>query len=300
MKLDVTHIHLVKNVTDDEERREVPKWKRITLSILDSMEYKANDPKFRQKVLDLGNEIIQSTILLMIRDNKKEFKAHGTGVLYRNDFQYFIITAAHVKEKEQLFAASGNSVRMLGGRVKNGIPTDRNVDLCCFNIDLPTVEFLRKGYEFISKPKLHLAHDPQMFLKYLVVGFPARISDINVNEGKIKASARYYNLIMSKENVYNYYGLDRGTQYALDFKGKMENYSNHKKQKIGEPHGLSGSGLWIIVQKDDTLYNFDVRLIGIMTEYRSGKYHCLIGNKINIISAQLEDTGGTGFYTNKS
>jgi hypothetical protein len=263
------------------------------------MDYNAEDSIFRKKIQDLGNKIILSTLVLLVKDKKGNFKAHGTGVLYKNDFQYFIITAAHVLDKVHLFALAGNSIRILRGRVKTLLKSNNNIDLCCYNIDLPTVQFLQESYTFISKPRLHLSHAPETFLKYLVVGFPADITKIDLAADKVVLSPHYYNLKMSKENVYSYYSLDSNNQYALDFKGKMENYVKYKKQNIGEPYGLSGSSLWLIVQKDDTPYNFDVKLIGIMTEFRKGKYHCLIGYKIKMILSQLDDIGGKVFYANK-
>ena len=51
-------------------------------------------------------------------------------------------------------------------------------------------------------------------------------------------------------------------------------------------HGLSGCGLWLMMPNmSDNSY--DYRLVGIMTDYRKGKYYCLIGNKIHLLIEAL-------------
>ena len=260
------------------------------------MDYNAQDPKFRQSLIGIGDDILKSTIQFFVKEDELNYKPYGTGVLYSNAFQYFIITAAHVTDK-QLFVVSGNELMALTGIKKIINSNSKNIDLCYIIIDTRMLSFLKKNYHSISKENVYLSHTPTQTLNYLVVGFPANTQKLNL-EGRLnRVSLRYYNLKMSKENVYDYCKIDKTVQYALDFKGKMENYENSEIKKIGEPFGLSGSGLWMLVQKEkDVMYSLGYKLIGIMTEFRKGRYHCLIGNKIEFISKKLEDIGGPVFY----
>ena len=51
-------------------------------------------------------------------------------------------------------------------------------------------------------------------------------------------------------------------------------------------YGISGCGLWYIMYNLDpntNKYWVDYRLIGIKTQFRKGKYFCLIANKIHLV-----------------
>lgn len=84
----------------------------------------------------------------------------------------------------------------------------------------------------------------------------------------------------------------------MEFKGYDTSIESGEGLKvISDPYGLSGCGLWYIVV-NKTLegnYELDFRLIGIMTECRKGKFHCLIGNKIYIILKAFTDFEGVKF-----
>ncbi len=57
-------------------------------------------------------------------------------------------------------------------------------------------------------------------------------------------------------------------------------------------YGISGCGVWLcLLYQDGDSIRTDFRLIGIMTEFRKGKYHCLIGDRIELILNQLQTEG---------
>jgi len=96
---------------------------------------------------------------------------------------------------------------------------------------------------------------------------------------------------MSKEEVYEYYKFDIHKDYILDFAGRgIDLQTDEKSGKISDPNGMSGCGLWLLTEKPSTdTYDLQYHLIGIMTEFRKGKYHCLIGNRIELVISALID-----------
>ncbi|MBF1998936.1 hypothetical protein H0I59_11190, partial [Flavobacterium psychrophilum] len=63
-------------------------------------------------------------------------------------------------------------------------------------------------------------------------------------------------------------------------------------------YGLSGGGLWYIIidfDKDKNEIVSEAFLIGIMTEFRRGKYDCLIANRIEIILKMIQNNEGADF-----
>jgi hypothetical protein len=105
----------------------------------------------------------------------------------------------------------------------------------------------------------------------------------------INTIASTFNLKKANEKAHEFHKINNDYQILLDFKGKLENYKSNKKEKIPDPYGLIGSGLWGLFQKpESTKYELECKLVGIMTEFRKRKYHCLIGNKIEVLVESIE------------
>jgi membrane protease subunit (stomatin/prohibitin family) len=83
----------------------------------------------------------------------------------------------------------------------------------------------------------------------------------------------------------------------MEFKGKGVDIKTGRSLKFKTEHyGLSGCGLWLtFMNHDGTKFNSEAKLIGIMTEFRRGKYDCLIGNKIEVILIALQEFEGLKF-----
>ena len=83
-----------------------------------------------------------------------------------------------------------------------------------------------------------------------------------------------YFMAPSKPKVYDYYKLKPENHISLEFKGKGKDVVTGDIKKIrGDHHGLSGCGLWLIIlNKNGSGYDYDFRLIGIMTDFRRGKF----------------------------
>jgi len=98
---------------------------------------------------------------------------------------------------------------------------------------------------------------------------------------------------MVNEKIYTYYHLDTKKNFVLNFAGKGVDLETGKKSdKINDPYGMSGCGLWYLqVRPEYGKMVLDYFLIGIMTSFEKYKYHVLIGNKIELIMADLEKTG---------
>ena len=87
--------------------------------------------------------------------------------------------------------------------------------------------------------------------------------------------------------------------FILDMKGKGTDISTGKPSKIDDQfYGISGCGLWFLIFNNNPTtgeLSLDYRLIGIMTEFRKGKYYCLIGNKIRLILNAMTAIDGLKF-----
>lgn len=248
------------------------------------MDYNTEAKEFKNSILMLGDKRRAFTVQLFKKKLEDIFKPQGTGVLFRSPSGYFVLTAAHVLEDAPLFAIADNYIQLLSGEYEEiDNKPKRTIDIGYIKLNDTAITFLQKSYQFLAEDDLHLSHVPASVLQYVVIGFTERETRINATENKVRAIASYFNLQMAKNEVYRYFDLEGSKQYALDFKGKLENYQTGIKEKIHDPYGLSGAGLWIVVQKKNAeMYEFQLRLIGIMTEFKKSRYHCLIANKIEV------------------
>ena len=163
------------------------------------------------------------------------------------------------------------------------------------------VEELKGIYSFIGLDDFRDHYNYFDAAQYCVFGFPEE-SKMKVGE-KIVSVAQGYLLNMSKKKVLDYYKLDPLGYFSLEYKGKgVDIRDGSKKKTIKEPYGLRGCGLWLLIpSKDPTneTYKIEGKLIGIMTEFKKGKYHCLVGNKINIVIKALSDFEGLKYKSTK-
>ena len=82
-------------------------------------------------------------------------------------------------------------------------------------------------------------------------------------------------------------------------KGKGTDVKTKQPTKIeANFYGISGGGLWFLTYNSDenlNVHSIDYKLIGIMTEFKKGKYYCLIANKIHLILEALTVIEGYEF-----
>lgn len=161
-------------------------------------------------------------------------------------------------------------------------------------LDDAIASILVRTYEFIPVNKINYFHNALPYTQYIVAGYPEVNINVDVTQKKITTGCSIFLLTMAKEKVYQYYGLDASRHYILTFAGKgTDMETNERTAKIEDPHGMSGCGLWLLTEKPNTdAFQLQYHLIGIMTEFRKDKYHCLIGNRIDLIMAALVQLEG--------
>ena len=65
--------------------------------------------------------------------------------------------------------------------------------------------------------------------QYCVIGFPE--SNIKIDGGKLMTGASAYFVKPSSEKTYDYYGIKKEIQYAMEFKGKGTDLETGKIKK---------------------------------------------------------------------
>lgn len=249
--------------------------------------------EFDKLAFEIGKQIHRHTIQLLVKGGEYGYKPHGSGVLIFTNSKCMIVTASHVTENivdESLFVNSNQGIiPVIGALRETDLGKDKNTDLAYIILDDSLASILVQSYEFLPIKKIGKEHQPVRVNQYLVVGYPETNIRSDKKKRKIYSGSSIFLLTPSKVKVYEHYKFDVNKDYILDFAGKGINLETDEKSgKIEDPYGISGCGLWLLTEKQGTdTFELDYFLIGIMTELKKGKHHCLIGNRIDLIIEAL-------------
>jgi len=259
------------------------------------------NPEIDRAVSDIStNKILRHTCQFFAPNKKtknSELTPYGSGVFVEVLGEHFIITASHVAEylyEDQLFIRINKTkyVSVVGEVATSAIDSQERVDLAIIKIDSRILPDLLRPYIFLPLEKFRSHNLLPDVTQYCIIGYP-EVNQKREN-GILETGAEAFYTVASKANVYEYYKLNPQHVYALTLQRKGISLESGDKVKVNtKVHGMSGCGLWLLIPSlEDEVYSVDYRLIGIMTEYRQGKYFCLIGNKISLVISALREIVG--------
>lgn len=250
--------------------------------------------KFTKEIDDLinkmtGEKILRHTCQLLVKNSNGHLKPHGSGVFIIAGEVHFLVTASHVtkdwSDENQLYIRIGktNHVSLVGELRETDLDRDDKVDLAYIKIDERILSDLQKPYIFLSVSRIRDHKKLVDGTNYCIMGYPEK-NMANI-DGKIEPVAQAYYVSPSSQKVYEHYKFDQDIFYMFEMKGKGENIKTGKITKTGTHfYGISGCGVWqMILDVDGETPSIDYRLVGIMTEFRKGKYLTLIGIRIKLI-----------------
>lgn len=241
----------------------------------------------------INSKILRHTIQFLNRVNGK-LKPFGSGVFAKIHNTYFIITASHVAsffeeypDEELKIKVSNNFFIPVLGEIKYSIiEKSERIDLAYIKLDKHTSFNLSKAYIPVTLEKFRHHNNLLNGTNYCVLGYPA----VNVTkEGEpFNTGAAYFlGSPPTDDKPYQLYKFNKRDHIILNVKGKGTDVRTNKKGKIiSQFHGISGCGLWFLLIYDNPVTGkteVDYRLVGIMTEFRTGKYFCVIANRIWLI-----------------
>jgi len=254
--------------------------------------------QFDQFAFEFGKEqIFKHTCQLLTKGGKYGYKPLGTCVLMTVDNKYFLLTASHVTkilETQFIYINVNSKFVIVSGLLRDtDLSKDKKIDLSYIQLETQVAEVLSQTYNFLNIDKIGHSHEPKNSHQYIVVGYP----EINVStEGKtVYSGANILLLAGAKNEVYDFYKFNKEAHFLLGFAGRGFDLETSKKSdKLGDPYGMSGCGLWHISASFDIEKKLvcDYMLVGIMIGFRKGKYHVLIGNRIEYLIDALINLEG--------
>jgi hypothetical protein len=263
---------------------------------LSEAEIAALNATFDRSALQLSKTHLHyHTIQLLNRSKSGEIRyaPGGSGVLVQMGQRYFIFTAAHVTanfEQEGLFVNTRIGIRHVIGTVdETDYERDMMVDMAYIELERIFALLLTESYTYLPFEKLDLGHQPAPDIQYLVSGYPERNIRIDQDSHTVTTGTSHFLLSMANEKPYQFYHIPPEACFVLNFGGAGFDLGTGQKEKgIEDPFGISGCGLWrLMVQWNRGRMSLDYRLIGIMFLVKKGKYHILVGNRIELLISKL-------------
>jgi hypothetical protein len=242
-------------------------------------------------VADFINKVLLKFTLQIFNRKNDDFYPYGSGVLLESHGVYFLLTASHVVDyldepDNTLFVRVDEDkfINIVGKTNRTKIGQSNGVDLAYIKLADDMLQYLAKSYKFLTIDKIS-KHNPIIGgSNYCVLGFPEK-NLIKVN-GFSDSISSFYITSAALDNRYSYYNFDKKNFIIVNMEGKGNDMLNGGSYKIDSRfYGISGGGLWFLNfdSLDETNINsIDFRLIGIMTEFKKGKYYCLVANKIHL------------------
>lgn len=254
--------------------------------------------------LDFINHVLlKFTLQIFIRKNN-DFYPFGSGVLLETHGLHFLLTASHVvayldEPDKSLFVRVDENkfINIIGKTNRTKIELSGNVDLAYIKLEETMLNYLAKSYKFLPINKI-LKHNPVLGgSNYCVLGYPEK--NLIKVDGLFDTGPSLFITNAAKENRYSYYGFDKNNFIIVNMEGKGTDILNGGPHKIDNRfYGISGCGLWFLSFDNIEKSNFnsiDYRLIGIMTEFKKGKYYCLVANKIHLFLDAFKIFEGLNF-----
>ncbi|OXA82942.1 hypothetical protein B0A56_03245 [Flavobacterium columnare NBRC 100251 = ATCC 23463] len=248
-------------------------------------------------VLDIINRNILRHTVQFFQMGEKRLEPFGSGVFAKIHNEYFIITASHVADffeknpDKDLRIRVGKKlfINVLGDIKYTDIDKSNGVDLAYIKLDNQMIEPMLRPYIPLETSKIRSHHNLLHVMNYCVLGFPEK--NITKEDEEFNTGASFYLTGATNEKPYNHYKYDKKDYIIVDMQGKGTDIRTNKKEKIDiRFHGISGCGLWLLLinKPKNGKTQVDYRLVGIMTEYKNGKFFCLIANKIYLIIEALK------------
>ncbi|MCG3706940.1 hypothetical protein L5F43_10665 [Aliarcobacter butzleri] len=191
-------------------------------------------------------------------------KALATSVLYKNNGNFYLITASHVfkdHDYKKIGILSNDTFSYLHGFTLLSQDPENKIDLAIMKLAEHFVGDIQKEYKFLDDSYIIKNHTYINTQNYLMAGYPVHMSKYYGNTYKRE---QFILLTQpSNKNIYDKLKLNKDLHTLMDLERPRSFNNINYDSKIPKLYGMSGSALWFI----PSLGKHTFKLIGIMIEW---------------------------------
>lgn len=240
--------------------------------------------------------VFRSTVTLYVPSDKSggSIEPLGTGVLYQENDDYFLLTAGHCIKQEGKKIQS----RILDGRVykaMNGMALvergiDNKIDIGIIKLDEQSTAACLRNHVFISPKQIfHNTNGVTEPTEYMLAGFP--LTKVSVSHGAKKVEKDMAPFLCQSQGEYHYQKLvfRPGETFLMKLDRRRSHvWGSPDMSMAPKLKGMSGGGIWYVpnyfVQSLDNVVPY---LAGIFIEYHPN-FRTAVATKLEVFAPLLK------------
>jgi hypothetical protein len=225
----------------------------------------------------------------------------GTGTLFQDDDEFYLITAGHVMKDvgdgQLLIGGDNTFIKFRGDQISWEYKQGENIayDICVIRIHPMVASKLKNFYLFSTPTDISDLAAYNKLILYAFLGYPHTKNKPQPSSVKQVEVKPYYYVLREFLDMRKLRTLDKNptTHFALSAPFKRATNINFVRQKPPEPNGISGGGVWKIELDPETGLTRSCSLVGIGIEYIR-EQNAFVATKIHAaIYAQLRLKGAS-------
>lgn len=248
-------------------------------------------------ITELAEQLVSHVVPLFSVPAGKRPVLIGTGLLVRGKFRLFLVSAKHVIDhakppRRLYFYSDERELRRLTGQVRYPFTSANKVDrLDVAVVALPkeTPLAFRGVWKVpISMEQLTPRQVPRKSHHYLVVGFPKSRSRADPSTMRLRIEPHSFRVVSSPESSYRALGLHEDSHIVMNLNiGKMH-FPDGSIRPIPDPHGMSGSPLWLLFDEEGPNDSAKTPMLGILIEHHK-QANLLVATDIGIVLDLIQE-----------
>lgn len=246
-----------------------------------------------------GNELLRHVIPLFRIPSNKRPELIGTALLVNHSGNSYMVSAKHVidnmihpstlyyyVDRDKLMQLFGNVIHTIAPSSFKG---QDSYDIAVVRLQ----EESRPPYPGVSKDAI-----PSSFLKsidlprvgkeYIITGFPASKSRANPNRKQLKSDPSSFGVASANPAQYLSLNLQHETHLVMPLDVEKMTFPDGSIRRISDPHGMSGSPVWLYPDLSNTNNREFNYVVGIVIEYHKNK-KLLVATDIGVALQLIKD-----------
>ena len=243
-----------------------------------------------------AEKVLPCTVTLYIPSDKSggSIEALGSGVLYHENDDYFLLTAGHcIKQDGQKILSGildGRAYKALNGMAMVDPGLDNKIDVGIIKLDEESRDACLRNHKFITPQQIfNNTASVTKPTEYMLAGFP--ISKVSINHVAKRVAKDMAPFLCQSQDAYYYQKLVFHPAESLLVKldrRRSQIWGSGEKSMAPKLKGISGGGMWYVpnyfVQDLDNVVPY---LAGIFIEYHPN-FRTAVATKFEVFAPLIK------------
>ncbi len=238
--------------------------------------------RFNQAIVDYANVLLRHVVpLFNVRPGRRPVLI-GTSLLVEKAGTHYFVSARHVMDHAHdqgglsYYVERGTLHRLYGSilhtQPHSNPPSNDRYDVAVVKLASdarpPGISIRKVPLAFASLRAFQL---PRQGKHYLVTGFPQSRSRANPHSRQLRSEPSGFRIVSASSDDYRSLELKEDHHIVLGLDIANMTFPDGTQRKIADPHGMSGSPLWLLFDEQGRNDPSRTPAVGVVTEYHKDK-----------------------------